>query len=240
MGSVSTLVFHARPGFDALTGLPDRAAFVAGLRSAADRQGVAVLFLDLDDFKLVNDGFGHEAGDRLLDPGRPAPARRRARAATWSRASAATSSPCCARARRRRRRARSPPAHRGALSAPFDIAGAAPPHPRRASASRRRARRADAEVLLRDADTAMYQAKEAGKDRVELFNDATRAELLRGWSSRARLRDGDRARTSCAVHYQPKVDLASGRARRRRGARALAPRRGLARPSSSRWPRRRA
>ena len=61
------LVFHAVPGFDALTGLPDRAAFLAALRAAAGAgDGVAVLFLDLDDFKVVNDGFGHEAGDRLL------------------------------------------------------------------------------------------------------------------------------------------------------------------------------
>ena len=57
---MSTLVFHARPGFDALTGLPDRAAFIAELRSAMRaEQELAVLFLDLDDFKLVNDGFGH-------------------------------------------------------------------------------------------------------------------------------------------------------------------------------------
>src|SRR6478735_7714354 len=66
-GVLSALVFHAVPGFDPLTGLPDRAAFLAALRSAtATGEAVAVLFLDLDDFKIVNDGFGHEAGDRLL------------------------------------------------------------------------------------------------------------------------------------------------------------------------------
>src|ERR1700749_1665158 len=60
-------VFHSRPGFDPLTGLPDRAAFLDALRRATARGGeVAVLFLYLDDFKVVNDGFGHEAGDRLL------------------------------------------------------------------------------------------------------------------------------------------------------------------------------
>jgi diguanylate cyclase (GGDEF)-like protein len=53
---------------DALTGLANRSAFTAALRSAtADRSGDTwVLFLDLDDFKVVNDGLGHAAGDRLL------------------------------------------------------------------------------------------------------------------------------------------------------------------------------
>ena len=94
---MSALVFHAVPGFDALTGLPDRAAFLAALRrAAASGEGVAVLFLDLDDFKVVNDGFGHEAGDRLLIQ-----VAERLQAAcataTWSPASAATSSRCCCR-----------------------------------------------------------------------------------------------------------------------------------------------
>jgi diguanylate cyclase (GGDEF)-like protein/PAS domain S-box-containing protein len=63
---IAHLAFH-----DPLTGLPNRLMFqehldVALARAARGGLGVAVLFIDLDDFKLVNDSFGHEAGDRLL------------------------------------------------------------------------------------------------------------------------------------------------------------------------------
>ena len=64
------LVFNAT--HDALTGLPDRALFLERLRSAVDRmkrhphEAAAVLFLDIDDFKVVNDCYGHGIGDLLI------------------------------------------------------------------------------------------------------------------------------------------------------------------------------
>jgi diguanylate cyclase len=53
---------------DSLTGLPNRVLFVESVQQACDRnrQATAVLFIDLDDFKDANDGFGHESGDQLL------------------------------------------------------------------------------------------------------------------------------------------------------------------------------
>lgn len=57
--------------FDALTGLPNRRLFLDRLRDAVERgaatgAGVGLIVLDLDDFKRINDTFGHEAGDRVL------------------------------------------------------------------------------------------------------------------------------------------------------------------------------
>ena len=57
---------------DELTGLANRAVFLDRLRHAVelhrrDQQTVGVIFIDLDDFKRVNDSLGHDAGDKLLE-----------------------------------------------------------------------------------------------------------------------------------------------------------------------------
>ena len=83
---------------DQLTGLANRQAFLDRLTTVAEAgEGrAAVLFLDLDHFKPINETLGHPVGDRVLAIVADRLVERRCARATWWPASAATSSPCCA------------------------------------------------------------------------------------------------------------------------------------------------
>ena len=241
------LAFH-----DPLTGLPNRILFhehldVALARAQRAGCGVAVLYVDLDDFKLVNDSFGHNAGDELLcevaarlkgstrasrrgcPPGRrrvPDPDRRRR-----DRPRAATSSTWGDVARRVAEQVRA------ALQRPLILADTEIYTSASLGISLYPADAPDAESLLKHADIAMYKAKESGRDGYQLFSSTghdPRAQLsMAGRLRRAVERD------QLMLHYQPLVSLATGEYRRRGGAAALAGRSERAwscRATSSRWP----
>jgi diguanylate cyclase (GGDEF)-like protein len=203
---------HGPAADDALTGLANRALFLDRLRSmTAAGTPVAVLFLDLDDFKLINDGWGHDTGDRLL-----CEVADRLRAAVRpgdlvARLGGDEFTVLCEGVTGEREALAVAGRLREALEDPFDIAGQL--RHVRASIGCRVAigSSADAaEALLRDADVAMYQAKDRGRNRVELYSEETRRRIVRRLEVEQELRAAVEAGT-LAVHYQPQVDLLTGR-----------------------------
>ena len=202
---------------DALTGLPNRGRFAELLERATTRQQaheqagsphpIAVLFLDLDRFKVVNDSLGHEAGDELLvqvarrlqQALRPGDVLGRLGGDEFTvLAENIAHDHAMALAERLREQ----------LATPFELAGgeflmsssvgvatsSVPECP---------------EDLMRWADAAMYRAKQGGRDCVVAFDDVLRNEALEQLETDQRLRvalDRDELR----VVYQPEIRLATG------------------------------
>jgi len=203
------LLYQSR--YDALTDLPNRALLMDRLEQAVVtaqryRRSGAVLFLDLDEFKLINDSFGHKAGDELL--------KRMAERLTASVYETDTvaryggdefvvvahdlDAPEHARLVGEKLLA--------ALSQPVEVEGrelrltasiGASVFPRDAS---------DTSLLLRNADTAMYQAKESGRNNFQFYSSemnvrmAERLDIMAGL--KRALDNGE-----FELEYQPQMDV---------------------------------
>ena len=201
---------------DALTGLPNRTQLLGRLNSAIDRarkggngRTFAVLFLDLDRFKLVNDSVGHAAGDDLLvEAGRRIVSTMRsddivARLGGDEFAILVERIDGLAAAQELAQRVLD------ALGNPIWIAGREVFPSASVGIALWHPRYRTGEELLRDADAAMYRAKAAGRDCCAVFDEVMREEAMRLLDLEADLR---RAINSDAfeAHYQPIVRLDSG------------------------------
>jgi diguanylate cyclase (GGDEF)-like protein len=213
IGGRQAAVDSHRAYHDELTGLPNRSMLIARLREALEsavRDGapVAVMLIDLDNFKAINDTLGHEFGDRVLtrlsprlrDAAGPDSIFARLGGDEFAVVLAGTVAEAGARAQDLL----------GALDRPLEVESLAlhiaasigiacyPQHGR------------TIDELLRHADVALYCAK-ASDGACEVYADAHDEYSLDQLALTAQLRRGiDRG--ELIVHYQPKVSLQPGRA----------------------------
>ena len=201
--------------YDQLSGLPNRSLFLDRLGNAlarAARSGhtVAVLFLDLDNFKVINDSLGHEVGDRLL-----AAVAERLRASVRSGDTAArfggdefavlledVGSDAYAReaADRMVMSLHAPimiDTHELCPSFSIGVTMSTPGGD-------------TVEEMLRQADLAMYRAKANGKAQYAVFDQAMAADAMDRLTLECELRQA-LSRDQLRIEYQPIVDLATGR-----------------------------
>jgi diguanylate cyclase (GGDEF)-like protein len=199
---------------DSLTGLANRVLFRERVVEALAQvgsgdSGPAVMFIDLDDFKTVNDTMGHAAGDELLRAVAErihscvGPADTAARLGGDEFAVLLTDVVHASQIRAVADRVLA------ALGDPVDIAGE-PVCPRASIGVATHGTATDADQLLRNADVAMYTAKRNGKGRFDLFEPTLSLSVSRRHQVKTGL---ERAvtRDEFELHYQPVVDIASGR-----------------------------
>lgn len=200
--------------FDALTGLPNRSLIQDRIAEAVERAGredrrLAVLFLDLDNFKNINDSLGHDVGDMLL-----ARIAERLRAAVGGHGSIGrlggdefvvvaevADAEAAALLGTDLVKVFAAPVHVGPHE--LRVAGSIgvslfPQHGR------------DAPTLMRHADLAMYEAKAAHRSEVRFFTDELNRRIQRRFALENDLRRAIEAQ-ELQLHYQPRVEFAGGR-----------------------------
>jgi len=201
--------------FDALTDLPNRLLKADRLQQAMAQarrtgQGLAVVYIDLDGFKTINDQFGHDAGDQMLVAVAGHMLQVLREGDTLARLGGdefvavlinlSDIHTCAPLLDRLLTAAAQPMRFKDDLlkvSASLGVTF----YPQ--------AQEVEGDQLMRQADQAMYLAKQAGKNRYQVF-DAAQDSSLRGWHENLHLiaqalHDGE-----FVLHYQPKVNLRTG------------------------------
>ena len=202
--------------YDDLTGLPnralfmDRASFLLSRVQRASDHAFGMLVLDIDRFKNVNDSLGHAAGDQLLIQVSERMGAVLRTGHTLARLGGDELGVLMDDLNDTSEAAEMAARMLESLSEPFDLDG----HEVFTSASIGIARslptHANAEELFRDADTAMYRAKQAGRGRFEVFDPVmheTAVSILRVEAELRRALERD----ELEPYFQPVVELRSGR-----------------------------
>jgi diguanylate cyclase (GGDEF)-like protein/PAS domain S-box-containing protein len=205
--------FHAY--HDVLTALPNRKLFTDRLRHALGRakrtgKSLGVMFIDIDHFKTINDTLGHTAGDELL-----LEMARRLRACvreedTVARIGGDEFTMILAELRHPEDAGNVAEKVLDAVQVPLTIAGMQIVVTASVGISLYPVDGADPEALLRNADSAMYRAKEAGRNTYQLCTDEMKQRAMDRLSIESRLRTALRDQ-QMVLAYQPQINLLTGR-----------------------------
>ncbi|MFI8384298.1 putative bifunctional diguanylate cyclase/phosphodiesterase [Pseudomonas sp. NPDC079086] len=200
---------------DTLTNLPNRALLNDRINQAialAERSGnhLALLFLDLDNFKHINDSLGHGVGDQLLQ----AVALRLSDCVrssdTVSRLGGDEFVVLLSENQSAEDAARTAEKILSALASPHSIGQQQLHITSSIGISTYPNDATDAEGLIKNADTAMYRAKEEGRNNYQFFHQEMNIHAVERQLIEAHLRTA-MENSEFILHYQPKVDLQSGR-----------------------------
>ena len=200
---------------DPLTGLPNRLLFSDRLtqqlaQAHRQEQSLAVMFLDLDRFKLVNDTLGHSIGDLLLKEVASRLLTTLRKADTVARTGGDEFLIIVSEILAREQVDQVARKVLDALSQPFVLDGHKVDISASIGVSTFPEHGGDVETLVKKADTAMYLAKDHGRDNYQYYQDPLAAVELEPVSLEKALRAA-LARDELILYYQPRVDIATGK-----------------------------
>jgi diguanylate cyclase (GGDEF)-like protein/PAS domain S-box-containing protein len=222
---------------DSLTGLPNRLLLhdrlIQGIAFAERHHtAIAVLFLDLDNFKNINDSLGHGVGDELLVSVSNRLRAQVRQSDTVSRPGGDEFVVLVSEDKHAEYATITAEKILHALAEPHHLSGNELHITTSIGISLYPADGADTETLIKNADTAMYHAKKKGRNNFQFFNSEMNARAVERQLTEAELRRA-LARNEFLLYYQPKVDFGSGIVT---GAEALIrwqhPRRGIVFPDA--------
>jgi diguanylate cyclase (GGDEF)-like protein/PAS domain S-box-containing protein len=201
--------------YDALTGLPNRTLFFQNLRDAIELAQdknwcVAVLFISLDRFKIINDSLGPALGDELLRQFSTRLVRCVKLRDTAGRLGGDEFALILTMTRDQQEAVNVASDVREALRAPFDLHGKQAVLTASIGIAMYPDDATEPGTLVKYADTAMVRAKEAGRDGYRFFTAGMNVQVLARLDLELALR-GALEGGQFALHYQPKLELATGR-----------------------------
>ncbi|HTX02762.1 MAG TPA: EAL domain-containing protein [Candidatus Acidoferrales bacterium] len=208
---------HRLAYFDTLTGLPNRVQFVERLAEAVSQiastgnnRKLAVIFLDLDDFKEINDTFGHMRGDAVLSVVGERLRLRVGVRGTVARMGGDEFAIVLTDERELGNLETFTESIRSAIDTPIIIGGYEQYATASLGVSIYPDDGGDAETLLKHADVAMYRAKEKGRNFVQFYTPVLNAAMTTRLQQEKALRKA-LSRGEFIVYYQPQYELATGR-----------------------------